>query len=54
MCGQNIYINASVAKLFWKEGKTDKAKRWLEEALILNPNNGDVWALYIGLLKTNF
>jgi hypothetical protein len=28
VCGQSAFINSSVAKLFWKENKMDKAKRW--------------------------
>jgi pre-mRNA-processing factor 6 len=53
-CGQSGWINSSVGKLFWKENKLEKAKKWLEEALKLSPNNGDVWALYIRLLETHY
>lgn len=53
-CGQSAWINSSVGKLFWKENKLEKAKRWFEEALKLSPNNGDVWVLYIHLLDTHF
>lgn len=29
VCGQSAWINSSVAKLFWKENKLEKAKAWL-------------------------
>jgi pre-mRNA-processing factor 6 len=54
VCGQSAWINSSVGKLFWRESKLEKAKKWFEEALKLSPNNGDVWAFYIRLLDSHF
>jgi hypothetical protein len=28
-CGNNSYISCAVAKLFWKDNKLDKARKWL-------------------------
>ena len=53
------YIVLSVAKIFWKEKKLDKAKKWyflilrLERALALDPNIGDTWAFYWAYTKQN-
>ena len=33
-----------MAKLFWKEKKYEKTKKWLEKAMLLNPDLGDTHA----------
>lgn len=36
-----------MAKLFWKERKNEKAKKWIEKAILLNKKIADSWvALY--------
>lgn len=40
------YINLAIAKTFWKEKKLEKAERWLEKAIQIDPNIGDNWACY--------
>ena len=48
---QNSEVSCSVAKVFWKENKAEKAKKWLEEALKHDESNGDLWAYYLMLLR---
>jgi pre-mRNA-processing factor 6 len=48
LCVDNPHVYLSTAKIFLKEGKIEKARRWLEKALILEPRLGDAWAyLYL-------
>ena len=37
---------AAVALLFWNERKVDKGREWTERALLLDPDIGDIWAMY--------
>ena len=39
-------IVLSIAKIFWREKKMDKARKWLERSLALDPTIGDTWAYY--------
>lgn len=51
-CQDDPYVNLSVAKLFWKERKNEKARKWIEKAILLNKNIADSWAaLYFFLLN---
>ncbi|KAH0915331.1 hypothetical protein HID58_029777, partial [Brassica napus] len=45
-CVKEGYVTASVAKIFWRERKVDKARKYFERTVKLNPDNGDFWALY--------
>ncbi|CAH8369077.1 unnamed protein product [Eruca vesicaria subsp. sativa] len=45
-CVKEAYVTASVAKIFWRERKVDKARTWFERTVKLDPDNGDFWALY--------
>lgn len=48
LCADNPYVYLSAAKVFLKEAKLEKSKKWLEKSLILEPRLGDAWAyLYI-------
>eukprot|EP01015_Nassula_variabilis_P018439 TRINITY_DN3004_c0_g1_i8.p1 TRINITY_DN3004_c0_g1~~TRINITY_DN3004_c0_g1_i8.p1 ORF type:complete len:185 (-),score=57.91 TRINITY_DN3004_c0_g1_i8:74-628(-) len=40
------HVVLAVAKLFWKEKKYEKARKWLERVIILNPKFGDGWAYF--------
>lgn len=40
------HVVLSVAKLFWKEKKYEKARKWFERVIILNPDFGDGWAYF--------
>ena len=45
-CDNDPLVIVSVAKLFWKDKKYEKAKKWFERGIALDPNNGDIWAFY--------
>ncbi|CAF1711609.1 unnamed protein product [Brassica napus] len=45
-CVKEAYVTASVAKIFWRAKKVDKARKYFERTVKLNPDNGDFWALY--------
>ena len=35
-CPEDPYVHLSGAKIFWKERKTEKARKWLEKAILLD------------------
>eukprot|EP00033_Pygsuia_biforma_P002497 GCRY01002767.1.p1 GENE.GCRY01002767.1~~GCRY01002767.1.p1 ORF type:complete len:966 (-),score=355.98 GCRY01002767.1:57-2954(-) len=37
-------VMVAVARVFWAERKVDKARRWFERAVKMNPDLGDSWA----------
>ena len=39
------------AKQFWLENKPEKAIKFVKQALTLDKDNGDVWALYLKYLQ---
>ena len=46
-CDASAEVITAVACLFLKDGKLDKARKWLTRAVTLNPDAGDSWmALY--------
>jgi len=48
-CADDPHVNTAVATLFASERKNDKARKWYERAVILNPDLGDSWARYYAL-----
>ena len=50
-CENDPLVLTSVGKLFWKEKKLEKAKRWVERAIALRPKLGDAWAYYIKIVE---
>ena len=47
-CPESGLVVAEVATFFWKvKHQTDKAKKWFENAIKLEPSNGDIWAAAI-------
>ena len=42
-CDNDPYVIVAVAKLFWKERKLEKARKWFERAIAINPDYGDGW-----------
>ena len=51
---QNSDVSCSVAKVFWKQNKVDKAKKWLLEGIKHDLSNGDLWGYYLMLLKEKY
>lgn len=47
----NPVLIAAVANLFWSERKVDKGRDWTERALLLDPDIGDIWAMYYSYEK---
>lgn len=45
-CPEDPYVIATVASLFASERKNEKARKWFDRAVILNPQIGDSWARY--------
>lgn len=45
-CNDDPHIIAAVAQLFWNDRKVDKARSWFSRAVLLDPDNGDFWALF--------
>lgn len=52
ICIDDPQIYLSTAKIFWKELKHEKCKKWLEKAILLNPRLGDAWAYLYLLMKS--
>jgi pre-mRNA-processing factor 6 len=34
----------AIAKVFWYERKSEKIKKWIQNAVTVNKDNGDAWA----------
>ena len=45
-CPDDPLVIAAVASLFASERKSEKARKWFERAVVLNPDLGDSWAKY--------
>ncbi len=50
-CPEDPHVIAAVASLFASERKTEKARKWFERAVILDPKLGDSWARYYAFEK---
>ena len=51
-CDSSAEVISAVARLFERDRKIDKARKWFERAIALNPKLGDTWAyLYTFELK---
>ena len=46
-CENDTYVIVAVAKLFWKDMKTAKARKWFNRAVSLNHALGDAWGAYL-------
>ncbi|KAK9478619.1 PRP1 splicing factor, N-terminal-domain-containing protein [Lipomyces japonicus] len=49
-CDNDPTLIVSVARLFWSERKTDKAKAWLERAIKADTDIGDHWGYFYKFL----
>jgi pre-mRNA-processing factor 6 len=45
-CTDDPHVFCAVAKLFWIERKTKKARDWFIRAITVGPNEGDIWAAF--------
>ncbi len=45
-CENSPDILLAVSRLFWKDRKEEKAKKWIERALALDSKSGDAWVHY--------
>ncbi|KAJ1970065.1 U4/U6 x U5 tri-snRNP complex subunit Prp1 [Dispira parvispora] len=43
-CPEDSMVFVAIARLFWNEGKFDKARVWFDRASKLDPDLGDTWA----------
>lgn len=41
----NLFL--AIAKVFWVERKAEKIKKWIRNAVTVNKDNGDAWALFL-------
>lgn len=48
-CPDDPHVISAVATLFASEKKVQKARKWFDRALVLNPDIGDTWAQYYAL-----
>merc|ERR1719453_2698299 len=46
-CENDAHVIVGVAKLFWRDGKNAKARKWFNRAVTLNPRLGDAWGAYL-------
>ncbi|GKY93659.1 hypothetical protein MPSEU_000333300 [Mayamaea pseudoterrestris] len=52
-CPEDPLVIVAVASLFASERKTDKARKWFDRAVILNPDLGDSWARFYAFELTS-
>jgi len=50
-CPEDPQVITAVAELFCAERKLDKARKWFDRAVLLNPDLGDSWVRYYAFLK---
>jgi pre-mRNA-processing factor 6 len=43
ICDQDPLVIMAVARLFWRDRKLDKARSWLNRAIALDKDLGDIW-----------
>lgn len=45
-CQDDAHVVLAVAKMFWMEGKKNKAREWFNKTVKIDPDLGDAWAWY--------
>jgi pre-mRNA-processing factor 6 len=45
-CDNDTHVITAVARLFERDRKYPKARKWYTRAVTLDPDNGDAWAAY--------
>jgi len=48
---EDVYVQSSVAKFFWRIGKKKQAREWFERAVVNDSSIGDTWAWYCAFCK---
>lgn len=46
-CPKSAIVISTIAGIFERDGKYDKARNWYERALYFSPDDGDIWCKYI-------
>ena len=46
-CSNDAYVITAIARLFWADGKADKARNWFNRAVKIDADNGDTWAYFL-------
>ncbi|KAN0018656.1 hypothetical protein ACTFIU_008585 [Dictyostelium citrinum] len=49
-CNNDPYVFTQVSKIFWMDGKFDKAKQWYQRVTTTFPEYGDGWAYYYAFI----
>ncbi|GAM26409.1 hypothetical protein SAMD00019534_095840, partial [Acytostelium subglobosum LB1] len=52
-CNNDQFVLTQVARIFWQDGKLDKALSWFKRATTTFPDYGDAWAFYYLFLMQN-
>lgn len=45
-CQDDAHVVLAVAKMFWMDGKKNKAREWFNKTVKIDPDLGDAWAWY--------
>lgn len=46
-CENDANVIHAVARLFWKDQKIAKARKWMNRSVTLDPSLGDAWASFL-------
>lgn len=52
-CENDANVIHAVARLFWKDAKIAKARKWMNRSVTLDPSLGDAWASFLAFELEN-
>jgi len=52
-CENDANVIVAVARLFWRDGKIAKARKWFNRAVTLNPGLGNAWGAFLAFELEN-